>query len=266
MILLLARAADEIATEFNAYLESRGVSSAIISSSDELEVSLRMTSAGTVDGSVRIQGTWYRLEDIRGIFNRAEVGHWISGEGFEASERLAAAWALLALAPCPVINRPGSLGFMSFTDPVTFSPIEGSHWSIPTILATDETRADARLTSTYKSIRHAALLGRTSTPREVRVCTGFDPNATRYLLLAGERLLDLSSHGNAPAEHVITAFEPLRRRAAGLSTNFALFVVQSEPSNGMALIHATAYPQYSVLAHAASSAFAALADYLGVPS
>ncbi|MEU3777701.1 hypothetical protein AB0F11_31795 [Streptomyces sp. NPDC032472] len=288
-ILVLAPPDDETAGRFGRFAEGRG--HRVIAPAGFGEVAVTVTADRSAAARVELSTAGER---IRGVFHRgllppgAPDGPSAAADAaFAYAESLAVWWSVLALWPGPVVNRPSPAGFVPHLDPLTAAALPGMAMPpssmtssaigpVPPLLP----RAATGERINVNRVRDGAFLGHGAAAMregegegegvghgaEVLRFTGFDPERTRHVLLAGDEEFDLSDPTGTLAPGPRDRLAPLLTRLRSLGATFAVVVVQPEGER-MRLLDISCHPVHHQFAHLEHRVFAAVLNgLLGGPS
>jgi hypothetical protein len=247
MLLALAPAEDELTERFLAYARARGVRCARWPEDrDSIRACTKLDDNGAIEVSIYGDRAGTR---VRAVLNRGvhlAVAPASEDDGFRHSETLAAWWSALAFFTGPVVNRPAHEGFTPNVDPVSLVratrvvDMAPTHLVSRSMCGLEAPRVnvhrvrDARFLGTRADLSDASILD-----EEACALTGFDPERTRHIVVAGSRAFQIAGPG-APAE-CPSLLGPLvsevRRRHATLS-----LLVVDHAEEKPRLVHATALP------------------------
>jgi hypothetical protein len=262
MLLILAHPHDHTADRFAAFLRADRVPCLRLRSWREAEVTVHAERDGTTRVELLAGG-----EPVSAVLNRGLPTDWSvsKDEGFRAAELTAAWWTGLAFFPGPVINRPTAAGFTPHLDAGSLAAaVPGlGRRAVVGLPGCEVPEAPA---VNVHSLRDGRFLGKlfpdlSLDDQEPCLFTPFDPDRTRRLLVAGERLFDLADNAGRVAPPLRARLEPLLAELRRREATFCRIVVE-ESDTGLNLLHASPFPAVDQYRRLEEAVHRALREFL----
>jgi hypothetical protein len=232
MLLVLAPSADETAARILESAKVAGIEA--IRESDIAAFRLSVRANPDLRTSVTIT-TRDTNVPITAVINRG-IGLTERGAGeFEAGEVCAGWWTALACFEGPVLNRPTRMGFLPDLQPGIFENAAGiAPTDIRFVMGCYEHRGP-RAANVHR-LHDGLYLGRVGTDPSILEfddavkITYFDPAATIHVIVAGDRLFDLTESKSELHHHHAAQLKSFQEWCHTKGIYFAIIVL--EPNGG----------------------------------
>lgn len=269
-LLILADLTDYTSKSFILYARSKGVHCIVPQLTDEFTLCVNSQQDQQLSIEVYVKNEKIH---IHGILNRGlplSYDKISSEEEFRIGENLATWWALVALFPGPVVNRSSRLGFIPNVDLHTISK-EVSGLKLGSIFVTTDCFLPPLLTEPQVNIhltRNGEYLGKISkddrialSQDEVFTLTGFDPSLTSQVLLAGNKVFDLTLRSSSLSCQKLNVLQDLISYFRSININFATITLE-HTEDTYKIIQINLFPSVQQYQHIENEVNEGLFDFL----
>jgi hypothetical protein len=267
MLLVLASPNDQTAIRFAAYARASGAPCLITDQVNSVDLRVAAERDGRTISEIRFPG---ESAPVEGVLSRvwAPVLSSTSDSQFQAAETLACWWSVLACFPGPVINRPSRTGFVPNLDLSLLNRSDSNIQLAPVCLGTSPPIHSADSQLNVHRVRDGQFIGRISSDTtvslnedELHIFTQFDPLQTIHVLLAGNRVFDLSNERGQVAPTLEAQLLPILAQLQARNATFSFIVLQRD-TMGVRLLHASPFPGVHHYRHIESQVHEGLLEYL----
>jgi hypothetical protein len=267
MLLVLAHENDETAKRFVAYAKASGV--ACVMPLQVTGIDLCVTAERDRQVVVEICIGKERTP-VHAVLNRGLPfpDDSCTDVQFRVAETLAAWWSALACFAGPVVNRPSRLGFIPNLEAWSLVRSVSNIKLAPIYIATGHCIPLSEPCVNVHLLRDGRYLGKISKSSSVRlnkhdmhVFTGFDPTQTVQLLLAGNRIFNLTRGPSCISPILEDQLDYLIKYLRTNDATFSLLVLQQD-ADRLRLVHATSFPGVQQYQYMEADVHRALLEYL----